>query len=84
IVKPVAGASIYASYTRSFLPQSGDQFSSLDVTTTALKPERFDNYEIGGKWDVTPQLSLSAALYQLDRTNTRAVGPVAGTTVLTG
>lgn len=84
IVKPVKNASLYASYTKSYLPQSGDQFSSLDVTTAALAPETFDNYEIGAKWDVTPGLSLAAAVYQLDRGNTRAAGPVAGTTVLTG
>lgn len=84
IVKPARNASIYASYTKSFLPQSGDQFTSLDVTTAALAPEQFDNYEIGAKWDVKPGLSLTAAAYQLDRSNTRAAGPVAGTIVLTG
>lgn len=84
IVKPAANASIYASYARSYLPQSGDQFSSLDVTTAALKPERFDNYEVGAKWDITPALNLAVAAYRLDRANTRAAGPVAGTIVLTG
>ncbi|MGL4543418.1 MAG: TonB-dependent receptor [Polymorphobacter sp.] len=84
VYKPVAQASVYASFSRSYLPQSGDQFNSLDATTAALAPERFDNYEIGAKWDIRPALSLTAALYRLDRTNTRAVGPVAGTVVLTG
>lgn len=84
IVKPVKNASIYASYTKSYLPQSGDQFSSLDVTTAALAPESFDNYEIGAKWDVKAGLSLTAAAYQLDRGNTRAAGPTPGTIVLTG
>jgi len=82
--KPIEAASVYASYSRSFLPQSGDQFSSLDLTTEALKPEQFDNYEIGFKWDIRESLSLTAALYRLDRSNTRAAGPVPGTTVLTG
>ena len=84
VLKPVANASIYASFSRSYLPQSGDQFSSLDASLAALEPEKFDNYEVGAKWDPAPGLSLTAALYQLDRTNTRAAGPVAGTTVLTG
>lgn len=84
VLKPAANASIYASYTKSFLPQSGDQFSSLDATTAALEPEAFDNYEIGAKWDIRPSLSLTAALYQLDRSNTRATGPVSGSIVLTG
>jgi len=84
VVHPVKPLSLYASYARSYLPQSGDQFSSLDVTTAALKPERFDNYEIGAKWAPRAGLLIAANIYQLDRTNTRAPGPVAGTTVLSG
>ena len=72
ILKPKADLSLYASYSRSFLPQSGDQFASLDATTDSLKPERFDNYEIGAKWEPVPGLLATAALYQLDRSNTRA------------
>jgi catecholate siderophore receptor len=84
VFKPVGNASLYASYSRSYLPQSGDQFLALDASLAALEPERFDNYEIGAKWDVTPGLNLTAAIYQLDRTNTRAPGAVAGTIELTG
>lgn len=84
VVHPIASVSLYASYARSYLPQSGDQFTSLDVTTAALKPERFDNYEIGAKWEPRDGLLIAADIYQLDRTNTRAPGPVAGTTVLAG
>ncbi len=84
VVKPVERVSLYASFARSFLPQSGDQFTSLDLTTSALKPERFSNTEVGAKWQPAGDLLLAAALYQLDRTNTRAAGPVAGQTVLTG
>ena len=84
VFKPVPQASFYVSYAKSFLPQSGDQFLSLDLTSAALKPEVFNNYEIGAKWDIKPNLSLTAAVYRLDRGNTRAAGPVPGTTVLTG
>lgn len=84
VFKPVENASIYASYSRSYLPQSGDQFTSLDASVAALEPERFENYELGAKWDVTPTVNLTAAIYLLDRTNTRAPGAVAGTTELTG
>ena len=84
IVKPVENASIYVNYSRSYLPQSGDQFLALDVTTANLEPERFDNYEIGAKWDLSPGVNFTAALYQLTRSNTRAAGPTAGTIVLTG
>lgn len=84
VVHPVKPVSLYASYARSYLPQSGDQFTTLDVTSAALQPERFDNYEIGAKWEPRAGLLIAANVYQLDRTNTRAAGPVPGTTVLTG
>jgi catecholate siderophore receptor len=85
VLKPRETLSIYASYSRSYLPQSGDQFSSLDADRAALKPERFDNYEIGAKWEVLHGLLATAAVYQLDRTNTRAADPLDPTRiVLTG
>ncbi|MDQ4087403.1 MAG: TonB-dependent siderophore receptor [Pseudomonadota bacterium] len=84
IFHPVPEVSLYASYSRSYLPQSGDQFNSLDVSGAALEPERFDNYEIGAKWEPRQNLLLSAAVYQLDRTNTRAAGPNPGQVVQTG
>ena len=84
IVKPFEELSVYASYSRSYLPSSGDQFTSLDLTAEALRPEKFDNYEVGAKWQPVPGLLATAALYQLDRTNTRAPGPNPGETVLTG
>lgn len=85
ILKAMRNLSIYASYSRSFLPQSGDQFSGLDLNTAALKPERFDNYEIGAKWEPFAGLLATAAIYQLDRTNTRATDPADSTRiVLTG
>ena len=84
VVKPVKRGSLYASFAGSVLPQSGDQFTSLNLTAAALKPERFSNYEVGAKWQPLGDLTLAAAVYRLDRTNTRAPGPVAGQTVLTG
>ncbi|MES2905323.1 MAG: TonB-dependent siderophore receptor [Pseudomonadota bacterium] len=76
IVKPMPNLSLYASYSRSFLPQSGDQFNSLNLTGEALKPERFDNYEIGAKWEPVEGLLATAALYQLDRNNAQARDPL--------
>ena len=85
IFKPRRNLSIYGSYSRSYLPQSGDQFSSLNLTTEALKPERFDNYEIGAKWEPVEGLLATIAVYQLDRKNTQARDPVdPAVIVLTG
>ena len=75
VVKPVAAASIYGSYSLSYLPSAGDQFASLTAVTQQMKPERFANYEVGAKWDARADLSLTTALYRLDRTNTRATDP---------
>ncbi len=75
VLKPITPLSVYFNYSISYLPSSGDQFSSLDATTQTLKPEKFTNYEAGIKWDVQRYLTLTAALYRLDRTNTRSVDP---------
>jgi catecholate siderophore receptor len=75
VFKPVESASLYGSYSVSFLPSSGEQFSSLSATSATLKPEQFTNYEVGAKWDVVPGFSLTSALYRLDRTNTTAPDP---------
>lgn len=84
IVKPRANVSFYGSYTRSFLPQSGDQFSALDAVQATLAPEEFTNLEAGAKWDVTPTLALTAAAYRLDRNNSRFNDPVTGVPLLSG
>ncbi len=85
VLKPQDSVSLYTSYSVSYLPSAGDQFNSLSASSETLKPEELQNYEVGAKWDVNPRLNLSAAIYQLDRTNTRANDPNnAGFFVLTG
>lgn len=73
-LKPYAALSIYGSYSVSFLPSSGDQFSSLTTVTEQVKPEKFTNYEAGVKWEAR-NVAVTAALYRLDRTNTRSTDP---------
>lgn len=84
VFKPAEAVSLYASYGVSYLPSSGDQFSSLTATSEALEPERFENLEIGAKWDLRPGLAFTAALYQLERTNTLSAAPAGGVVVQTG
>jgi catecholate siderophore receptor len=69
IYKPVEDMSIYASYSKTYIPRAGSQLTSLNVTNAALEPEEFENVELGAKWDVNPSLALMAAIYQLDRKN---------------
>ena len=75
IYKPLEPVSIYGSYSVSYLPSSGDQFSSLTTITEQVKPEQFRNYELGAKWDARPNLSVTTAVYRLNRTNTRSIDP---------
>ncbi len=75
VLKPAATVSLYGSYSVSHLPSSGDQFSSLTTVTQQVKPEDFRNLEVGVKWDAARRLSLTAAAYRLDRTNTRSTDP---------
>ncbi|HEU4560039.1 MAG TPA: TonB-dependent siderophore receptor [Longimicrobium sp.] len=82
VLKPMQPLSVYGSFSVSYLPSSGDQFSSLTATTETLEPERFTNREVGAKWDVRPNLSLTAALYRLDRTNTSAPDPADPTRIV--
>ncbi|MXP13281.1 TonB-dependent siderophore receptor [Altererythrobacter confluentis] len=85
VVKPNDTLSIYASYTTSFLPQSGDQFLALTPDTQAFEPEKFTNYEVGAKWLLKPDLFLTAAAFRLDRSNSRAPDPAnTGLSILTG
>jgi catecholate siderophore receptor len=69
IYKPIEPVSIYASYSMTYAPRSGAQLTSLNLSNEALDPEEFENVEIGAKWDVREGLALTAALFQLDRTN---------------
>jgi catecholate siderophore receptor len=75
VFKPVELISIYANYSVSYLPSSGDQFSSLTTITQQVKPEKFSNYEVGAKFDLTRNLALTTVIYRLDRTNTRSTDP---------
>ena len=76
IYKPADAVSVYGSYTLSYLPRAGEQLSSLQLTNQALDPEEFRNYEVGAKWDFSPALSLTAAVYRLDRGNVAVTDPL--------
>src|ERR1700722_2217527 len=69
LFKPVDNLSIYSVYSVSYLPASGDQFSSLSPGTLILQPQKFENAEVGVKWNINPKLLLSSAIYNLNRTN---------------
>ena len=85
IVKPFENLSIYGAYSISYLPASGDQFSALNNGSVILAPQKFENKEIGVKWDIQPRLQYTAAIYDLKRTNVPLPDPNnAGFFILSG
>jgi catecholate siderophore receptor len=85
IVKPMDNLSIYASYSVSHLPSGGDQFSALTPGLIVAKPEKFENTELGIKYDYSQRLQFTAAVYNLDRFNQRLPDPNnAGFFILSG
>ena len=75
IYKPVDNLSIYASYSETFLPRSGDQFLTLNLDSESTRPQFFENREVGLKWDLRSDLSLTFAAFNLDRESYTSVDP---------
>lgn len=75
VFKPIEPVSIYGSYSLAYVPRAGDQLTSISVTNAALAPERFINIEAGVKWDIRPDLAVTTAFYQLDRSNVILADP---------
>lgn len=69
IYKPQENVSIYASYSESFLPRSGEQFANINGNNNQLDPNTFANQEIGIKWDFAGGLSLTAALFENEQSS---------------
>jgi len=68
IYKPQENISIYASYSESFLPRSGEQFADISGSNDLLDPDQFENTEIGVKWDANQNLSFTAAVFENQQT----------------
>ncbi|MEQ8404242.1 MAG: TonB-dependent siderophore receptor [Oceanicaulis sp.] len=75
IYKPAETISAYASYSETFLPSAGDQFLVLTPTTETVAPQRFENTEVGLKWDINEALSLTTALFRVERGLFTSVDP---------
>jgi catecholate siderophore receptor len=75
VLKPLPNLALYTSYSVSYLPSSGDQIGSFTPGLVIAQPERFENTEVGVKYDVNPAFQLTAAAYNLDRTNQRLADP---------
>ena len=69
VAKPLENISVYASYSESFLPRSGEQFANINGTKNQLKPDTFTNREVGIKWDLASGLSVTAALFEVEQSS---------------
>ena len=74
IYQPRPSVSLYSSYSYTFLPSG--QTLGLAANTADLGPENAKNYEVGAKADLLHRrLTLTAALFRLDRSNMKNVDP---------
>lgn len=80
IYKPVDNLSVYSSYTISYVPRAGEQLASLTAINKSFDPEKYNNVEVGVKWDYSPALSLTAAVYKLERNKIAVADPANPTT----
>lgn len=64
VYKPKENISVYASYSESFLPKSGDQFANINGDADDLDPNTYENREIGMKWDFRNGISLTMAVFE--------------------
>ena len=67
IFKPRDAVSVYYSYSESFAPRSGEQYKKLTGGSPGsgetLRPDYFENTELGVKIDLNSDLSLTAAYF---------------------
>ena len=75
VFKPSDNGSLYASYGSSMNPSLVGLAYSANANTAALDPEKTYTVEAGTKWDlVGNRLLLTAALFQVDKTNAQTPG----------
>ena len=73
--KPTENGAIYFSYATSATPVGMDSSEGGTAPSDAIKdldPEEARTFEVGTKWDLfNDQLSLTAAIFRTEKTNTR-------------
>ncbi|MFL9610829.1 TonB-dependent receptor [Methylobacillus sp. Pita2] len=74
VYKIQPNANIYISHGTSSTPSgtsNGDGTENLAAGNMNLAPERTKSYEIGAKWDVLTNLSLTSAIFYTKKNNAR-------------
>ena len=92
VYKPAQNGAIYLSYGTSANP-AGENFGQAGGAAGPaggaqlhdLKPEKSRSWELGTKWDVMDErLSLTAAVFQTDKTDARSTDPATKIVSLSG
>ena len=86
VYKPVEKGSIYTAFSTSFAPvydaTHGLTLSAAGATSQALGPERSRNFEIGTKWDLGGLLNVTAAYFNLEKTDAKTTDLAGAVTLL--
>ena len=69
VYKPQENVSIYASYSESFIPRSGEQYANINGDNNQLDPNTFTNLEAGVKWDFRESMSLTLSVFEIEQSS---------------
>jgi catecholate siderophore receptor len=86
VFKPVDEGSIYVAFSTAFAPvydaTHGLQLSAAGATNQALGPEKSRNFEIGSKWDLRDVVHVTAAYFNLEKTDAKTTDLAGAVTLL--
>ena len=77
VYKPRVNGSVYLAYGTSFNPSAESlnfivNARGFGISNAFLAPEENETFEVGTKWNIlNEQLSLTAAVFRLEKTNAR-------------
>lgn len=71
VYQPIQPISLYASYSRSFAPNTGIGFDG-----SLLEPTRGTQYEAGIRAELNPALAATLAAYEITKTNIATTDPI--------
>ncbi|SDB82965.1 TonB-dependent receptor [Acinetobacter boissieri] len=73
VYEPVDNLSLYASYNQSFQPLS-DALAVYN-NLSSLQPTQTKSYEVGAKWDITPDYNVSLSIFNTTQNNILQADP---------
>lgn len=79
VLKPRENISFYGSFSETFLPRSGEQFTDINPPDDALDPNTSRNLELGLKWDFLDNYSLTFAAFDIDNNSPQVSDDDVGT-----